>query len=336
MLPIYTGTPPAYPPPPDTTTYGNGYTGGYVPMMALNSCGDGALIVGIADSVNTDNHDGLFTSTTSGCGATGAKPANTSLPTVSGAAKVGQKLSASPGVWTGTTPIHYAYQWQRCKPGCVNIAGASASSYTPAGADQGTKLRVIVTGSNSAGAAAASSAQVGPVVAGAPSPAAIKSLLAKLLAPSGKLARISALRKHGGYAVSFKAPGRGALTVSWFLVPKGARIFEGEGEGHARREREGDIGQGRHREAHDQAHGQGKVPAGARPQAEADLQGCLYAERRTRSEQHERLHADLTGRNGTVPGDDRAGPEPLRRHRARRTVMGEGLVRRRRTLAGDG
>ena len=164
-------------------------------MMALNSCGDGALIVGIADSVNTDNHDGLFTSTTTGCAATGGKPANTTLPKVSGAAKVGQKLSASTGVWTGTAPLRYAYQWQRCKPGCVNIVGASASSFTPSGADQGAKLRVVVTASNSAGAAAASSTQVGPVAASAPSPAAIKSLLAKILVPSGKLARISALRQ---------------------------------------------------------------------------------------------------------------------------------------------
>ena len=110
MLPIYIETPPAFPPLPDTTTYGNRYTGGYAPLMALNSCGDGALIVGIADApaANTDSHDGLFTSTTTGGSATGTKPASTSLPTVSGAAKVGQRLSASPGVWTGTTPFHYA------------------------------------------------------------------------------------------------------------------------------------------------------------------------------------------------------------------------------------
>ncbi len=195
-------------------------------MMALNSCGDGALIVGIADEpeANTDNHDGLFTSTTTGCAATGAKPANSSLPIISGAAKVGQKLSASTGVWRGTTPIGYAYQWQRCKPGCTNIVGARTSSYTPSGADQGAKLRVVVTARNSVGAAAASSVQIGPVVAGAPSPGAIKSLLARILAPSGKLARISAIRKHGGYAVSFQAPGAGALSVSWYLVPKGAHI----------------------------------------------------------------------------------------------------------------
>ena len=233
LLPIYTETPPAYPPPPDPNTYGNGYTGGYAPMMALNSCGDGALIVGIADSVNTDNHDGLFTSTTTGCAATGGKPANTTLPNVSGAAKVGQKLSASTGVWTGTAPLRYAYQWQRCKPGCVNIAGASASSFTPSGADQGAKLRVVVTASNSAGAAAASSPQVGPVAASAPSPAAIKSLLAKILVPSGKLARISALLKHGSYTVSFRAPGRGALSVSWFFVPKGAHLAKAKAKAKA-------------------------------------------------------------------------------------------------------
>ena len=42
------------------------------------------------------------------------RPATPSLPTISGTAQSGQTLTASPGSWSGTQPITYAYQWQRC------------------------------------------------------------------------------------------------------------------------------------------------------------------------------------------------------------------------------
>ena len=44
-------------------------------------------------------------------------PANAAAPTVSGAAKAGSALTASRGAWTGTQPIDYGYQWQRCRSG---------------------------------------------------------------------------------------------------------------------------------------------------------------------------------------------------------------------------
>ena len=206
--------------PPAGTSYGNGYVGGYVPRLALNACGDGALIVGIADPANNDTHDGLFTSSTTACGSA-TRPANSSPPTVSGTKTVGQKLSASTGAWSGTAPITYAYQWQRCAPGCVNIAGATANTYTLGGADQGGKVRVAVTASNGAGSATATSALAGPI---GPSSGAIKSALGKALSPSGKLAKIAAILKHKGFTLSFKAPSGGALTISWYLVPKGAHL----------------------------------------------------------------------------------------------------------------
>ena len=225
LLPIYTETPPAYPPPPDPNTYGNGYTGGYAPMMALNSCGDGALIVGSRTRSTPITTTACSPRRLRAARRPAAGQRTQRCPRCLGRPRRGRSCQRQPASGR-EAPLRYAYQWQRCHPGCVNIVGASASSFTPSGADQGAKLRVVVTASNSAGAAAASSTQVGPVAASAPSPAAIKSLLAKILVPSGKLARISALLKHGSYTVSFRAPGRGALSVSWFFVPKGAHLAE--------------------------------------------------------------------------------------------------------------
>ena len=99
-------------------------------------------------------------------------PSNTSLPVVSGVAQQGQVLSASSGSWSGTAPISYAYQWRRCDSAganCVDIAGATGSSYTVVSADVGSTLRVRVTASNSAGNASTDS-NATAVVQGAPAP----------------------------------------------------------------------------------------------------------------------------------------------------------------------
>ncbi len=77
-------------------------------------------------------------------------PANTAPPVISGTARDGEILTASTGTWTGTAPITYAFQWQR---GTTAIAGATAATYTAQAADVGQALRVIVSASNSAGAA---------------------------------------------------------------------------------------------------------------------------------------------------------------------------------------
>ncbi|HEY2741625.1 MAG TPA: hypothetical protein VGI69_05535, partial [Gaiellaceae bacterium] len=57
-------------------------------------------------------------------------PEVTSYPTVSGTAQEGQTLTVGAGAWSGTQPIDYAYQWQRCQSSganCAPIAGAAAT-----------------------------------------------------------------------------------------------------------------------------------------------------------------------------------------------------------------
>ena len=55
---------------------------------------------------------------------------NTPTPTVSGTPKVAVPLTATPGIWDDGVTL--AYQWTA---GGTNIAGATASAYTPVAAD---------------------------------------------------------------------------------------------------------------------------------------------------------------------------------------------------------
>ena len=92
---------------------------------------------------------------------TAQPPANTVAPTVSGQAVVGHVLTASPGTWTGNPPPTFTYQWQDCDANglsCVPIGGATAPSYTVAATDVGSKLLVVVTGTNPSGSSSAASA----------------------------------------------------------------------------------------------------------------------------------------------------------------------------------
>jgi hypothetical protein len=81
-------------------------------------------------------------------------PGETTPPSISGTLRNGQTLSAGNGAWTGTQPIAFSYQWQRCDPtgaNCVDIAGATGQTYTLTAADVGSTMQVEVTGSNSVG-----------------------------------------------------------------------------------------------------------------------------------------------------------------------------------------
>lgn len=66
-------------------------------------------------------------------------PTNVARPSIAGVARDGETLQASPGRWTGSDPIGFAYRWQRCNttPGTRNIAlgrRAWASSELPTNA----------------------------------------------------------------------------------------------------------------------------------------------------------------------------------------------------------
>jgi hypothetical protein len=74
--------------------------------------------------------------------------------------RVGSRLKAASGNWSGTSPLTFAYAWQRCDASGTNCAATSAtgSTYVLGNADAGSRLRVVVRAENAAGAASAASA----------------------------------------------------------------------------------------------------------------------------------------------------------------------------------
>ena len=97
--------------------------------------------------------------TTGGLAATPVAPQNTSLPSVSGAARDGSTLDAAKGGWSNS-PTSYAYQWQRCDSSggtCKPIVSATGTRYTVTSADIGQTLKIGVTATNTAGSGTATS-----------------------------------------------------------------------------------------------------------------------------------------------------------------------------------
>lgn len=81
-------------------------------------------------------------------------PANVLPPVVTGVGYVGYTLTTTNGSWTGVPAPTFTYQWQRNE---VDISGATASTYAVTLADEGLRIRCVVTATNSAGNASANS-----------------------------------------------------------------------------------------------------------------------------------------------------------------------------------
>jgi hypothetical protein len=99
-------------------------------------------------------------------------PKVTGQPSVSGTPQEGDALTANPGSWSGSQPISFSYQWQRCDgngSNCFSLAGARDRLYTVRREDVGRRLRVLVTASNTSGRTLAIT-ETTNVVSAAPGP----------------------------------------------------------------------------------------------------------------------------------------------------------------------
>jgi hypothetical protein len=90
---------------------------------------------------------------------TEGKPVNTVEPRIPGTPTEGQTLTATAGTWIGVQPMTFTYRWVRCGrdggdplgSSCHRIGGARQLTYKPVAADVGSRLRLRVTATNSAG-----------------------------------------------------------------------------------------------------------------------------------------------------------------------------------------
>lgn len=91
--------------------------------------------------------------------AAASAPVNQVLPAISGVATNGSVLTAFEGLWSQMAA--FTYQWRK---GGVNIAGATARSFTLTASEVGGGIDVVVTATNSAGNASATSVRTVNVV----------------------------------------------------------------------------------------------------------------------------------------------------------------------------
>lgn len=125
-------------------------------------------------ATNADGTGGPVLSNPTAEVAATTAPANTAVPQITGTLTAGQTLTVSTGTWTGTAPITYTFEWQRCNAqgvNCAAIAGATSATYTLTSADTGNRIQALVTAKNSGGSASKYSNQTGQVGSNVAAPA---------------------------------------------------------------------------------------------------------------------------------------------------------------------
>ncbi|MGH2888189.1 MAG: hypothetical protein ACRDNJ_01030, partial [Solirubrobacteraceae bacterium] len=122
-------------------------------------------------TVTATNPDGSATASSAPTApVTAAPPVSTAAPSLTGATARSDSLSVDVGTWSGAGNA-YACQWQRSTDGggtWTAISGATSWTYTVAVADEGARLRALVTATNPDGSASAPSTESAVVTAAPP------------------------------------------------------------------------------------------------------------------------------------------------------------------------
>jgi hypothetical protein len=108
-------------------------------------------------------------------------PSNTTPPNITGSNVVGSLLTTTNGSWSGTTPLTFTRQWKR---GITNV-GTGGMTYMTVSADIGNNITCVVTATNFAGTATATSNVFGPIVS-VPVPGESLTTLGVILTDDGE------------------------------------------------------------------------------------------------------------------------------------------------------
>ena len=100
---------------------------------------------------------GVLVAAGGGAARTQAAPTLVAEPTISGSAVVGQTLTITNGVWTGTG-LTFTYQWLRCNASdanCQPVSGSTAATHLLQAGDVGFRMRAQVAAKNVDGSSSA-------------------------------------------------------------------------------------------------------------------------------------------------------------------------------------
>jgi hypothetical protein len=144
------------------TRNGVAISGATASTYTIQLADDGTTIRVEVKGTNAYGESGFIASSNSVSAVNAIAPSNTVAPVISGTAVVGQVLTSTTGTWTGTPTPTYSYQW---KLGATNI-GTNSSTYTLVQADAGnaSNITCVVTGTNSAGSANATSNTIAQIL----------------------------------------------------------------------------------------------------------------------------------------------------------------------------
>jgi hypothetical protein len=122
----------------------------------------------VVTATNADGHAAANSDPTEVVSAA-TGPTDSTKPTITGSAAIGQELTAHPGTWTGGA-TSFAFQWLRCTTGatfdCLSVTGATGATYGVRSADVGKELRVVVRASTSSGSHGWATSNPTPTVTG--------------------------------------------------------------------------------------------------------------------------------------------------------------------------
>jgi hypothetical protein len=151
----------------------NGGNCATIPTATFNkytlTSGDvGHTLMSLVTASNADGKTGPVNSKPSNVVSAAAAPQNTTPPSITGKAVVGELLFADPGKYTAGIPNTFAYQWVRCNSGggsCSNISGERSQTYKVRSGVVGDTLRVAVRASNAYGSITTTSDRTAVVTA---------------------------------------------------------------------------------------------------------------------------------------------------------------------------